>query len=459
MQVLQSIRDEPRSNVYYLYRCIQCGGGFEPTQFHLRCPKCNGLFMVERDEERIDWQVGEGQEARNYFDAIRWGRKRMQYPNDSGVFMWLSHLLPGFPGDLAVSFREGPTDLFEIPDWLKKQLGLQKLFIKMEGQLPSKSFKDRGMAVAVSETRRLQMLTRPWKRWNILCASTGDTSASAAIYAAYARDRLRCIVIIPDEGVSPEQLFQARAAGATIISVQDPGGFDTCMRLAEDYCSANPETVMVNSENPLRIVGQETIALEICQDLEWEAPDWIAIPCGNGGNLTALMVSLLRMRRRGLIRHLPGILVAQAELANTLVRWGRSGFQTYEPRTRQLTVASAMNIQNPVSFPRIRILHLPFNLHFYDVPEESIIDTRSLFMSSGADICPQTAVALHAVLQARQDGTVRENDTVVAISTAAGVKFVDKEKKSLSQECVIRASLNEMDQAINEMDAVVTAKK
>ena len=144
------------SKTYFWYQCIVCGSTFEPDQFYRLCPACDGLLMVERDEERIDWQIGQGREAQNYFDARLYGTNRGKYPNGSGVFMWLNHLLPGFPVEAVVSLREGHTDLFEMPDWFKDQIGMRNLFIKMEGQLPSGSFKDRGMCVAVSDAVRLR---------------------------------------------------------------------------------------------------------------------------------------------------------------------------------------------------------------------------------------------------------------------------------------------------------------
>ena len=126
---------EDKTPVYYYYRCIRCGKKFAADGSHYRCddPQCNGLLMVERDEERIDWHVGRGKEAQNYFDAIRYGKNRGEYPNGSGVFMWLPHLLPGFPGEDAISLREGHTDLFEVPDWFKKEIGMKNLYIKLEG--------------------------------------------------------------------------------------------------------------------------------------------------------------------------------------------------------------------------------------------------------------------------------------------------------------------------------------
>lgn len=432
-----------KTEVYFSYQCIVCGSEFQPDRFYSACPHCKGLLMVERDEKRIDYYVGQGREAQNFFDAIRYGNNRGVYPNGSGVFMWLPHLLPGFPVEAVVSLREGHTDLWEMPDWFKGSVGMERLFIKMEGQLPSASFKDRGMCVAVSDALRLQREAGSGKRWTIMCSSTGDTSASAGTYAAYARDRLECVVVLPFGGTSTGQVFQTRAAGATNAFVQDPRGFDAGMEVVEQYCELHPEVVLVNSKNPMRIVGQESIALEICQDLKWRAPDWISIPCGNGGNLTAFLVSLSRMKQRGLIDRLPGIIVAQAEVANTLVRWGRSGFQKYEPGVRQVSVASAMNIQDPVSFGRIRKLHHPFDVRFYDVPEQRIKETRGLWMSTGVSICPQTAVALDAVMQARQEGVVNRGDTVVVIGTASGLKFPTDEGLQY-REFTIGASVEDL---------------
>ncbi|MEK7510509.1 MAG: pyridoxal-phosphate dependent enzyme [Patescibacteria group bacterium] len=379
--------------------------------------------MVQRDEEYIDHLVGTGVWAQRHFDTLRWGPERNVYPN-GGIFAWRDLLLPGFPVDAVLSLREGYTDLFEPPDWLKKQVELPQLRIKMDGQFQSESFKDRGMAYAVSEALRLQLYHQSFIRI-LCCASTGDTSAAAAVYGGYVRDRFATIVFVPHGKVSTAQLFQALAHGALVLSIEHPEGFDACMRFIEWYCEQNPELYLVNSENPFRIVGQETCALEICQDYGWEVPDWIAIPCGNGGNLTSFLVSLLRMRDRAMIPRLPGIIVAQIKGANTLVRWGRSGFQVFDPGEPQPSIASAMNIQRAVSFPRIAQLHKEFRLGFFDVGEDDIQRTRMLFMNGGANICPQSAVALDAVLQARQDGIVREGDRVVAISTASGMKFVD----------------------------------
>lgn len=434
--------------VYFWQKCISCNSSFLPDKFLYTCPKCSSLLLVERDEEWIDKTVGKGKYARQFFDNLRFGKEREKYPMGSGVFMWLPHILPGFPKEMAVSLHEGFTDLFEIPDWLKSRVGLKNLHIKMEGQLPSESFKDRGMSVAISEAIRLQNWYPGLNIQFVACASTGDTSASAAIYSGYVKDKLTCIVFLPHGKVSPEQLFQAMAHGARVLSIKHPGGFDACMKLIQQYCEAHPEIVLLNSKNAFRVAGQETIALEICHDLGWKVPDWVAVPCGNGGNLTALLISLLRMKRRGLIDRLPSILVAQTKGANTLVRWADSDYQKYAPGKFQDTVASAMNIQDPVSFPRIEKLHSQFQIKYFDAEEKDIQKTRALFMSGGANICPQTAVALSGVLQARDKSIIKETDSVVVIGTASGVKFVASGKDFANPSLIIPGNLEAIEKVL-----------
>jgi threonine synthase len=410
---------------HFWHNCVSCGKDFQPDKFLYTCPNCNGLLLVARDEEYIRKNLGTGEKIRAYFDDLRFGKQRRLYPNNSGVWLWRDFILPGFPESAIISLQEGQTDLFEIPDWLKKEVGLNNLYIKLEGQAPSESFKDRGMPVAVSDALRLQQEYPELGITGISCASTGDTSAAAAIYSAYRRDKLSCLVLLPYEKISDPQLFQAMAHGAEVRAIKHPDGFDGCMKLIQEFTIYHPELALVNSKNDMRVVGQETIGLEIIQDLSWKAPEWISIPVGNGGNLTALLNGLLRAKEFGMIDTLPKIIVGQTSAADTLVRWQESNFEKYEPKEYKDTVASAMNINNPVSFPRIQKLYKNFDIHFYRVSEEDIQKTWAQFTRAGANICPQSAVALHAVIQGKEEGLVKESDMVVSISTASSIKFAE----------------------------------
>ncbi len=409
----------------YFHQCISCGKKFEPNRFLYTCPECQDLLLVERDEEYVKEHIGTGKKAQAHFDRLRFGEARKTYPNDSGVWLWRDLLLPGFPEKNIISLKEGQTDLFEIPAWLKKEIGLENLYIKMEGQSPSESFKDRGMPVAISDALRLQEDYPELNIKGISCASTGDTSAAAAVYSAYVRNRLRCIVMVPNQKISDPQLFQAMAHGAEVKAINHPDGFDGCMTLIQQFTAQHPELVLVNSKNDMRIVGQESIGLEILQDLSWVSPKWISVPVGNGGNLSALLQTLLRAKEFGLISELPGIIAAQTGASDTLVRWAESDFKVYAPGEYRDTVASAMNINSPVSFPRINKLYSAFNIKFFRSSEKEILKTWARFTRAGANICPQSAVALDAIRQAREEKIINEKDLVVSISTASAIKFAE----------------------------------
>lgn len=452
------------NQLHFWHQCINCEHRFSPNRFIYTCSDCGGLLLVERDEEVVRKMVGTHERARTYLDNLRFGSARRDYPNDSGVWLWRSFLLPGFPEAAIVSLKEGQTDLFEVPGWLLKETGLGKLFIKMEGQSPSESFKDRGMPVAVSDALRLQQEYPELAISGISCASTGDTSAAAAIYSAYVRDRLSCLVLVPHSKIADAQLFQAMAHGANVRAIDHPDGFDACMRLVAEFTKAHPELVLVNSKNDMRIVGQESIGLEILQDLAWKAPDWVAIPVGNGGNLSALLNGLRRARDFGLIDRLPGIIAGQTAAADTLVRWQESGYSEYAPGEFQETVASAMNINDPVSFPRIEKLEAEFDVHFFRSTEVQINDTWAKFMMGGANLCPHGAVAINAVLQARSTGLIKPTDTVVAISTASALKFTDagiiyhKSKRDYANPyIVVKGSLNDLEASVMSGAMIVNA--
>ncbi|MBI1387520.1 MAG: pyridoxal-phosphate dependent enzyme [bacterium] len=415
--------------IRYFQKCIRCGAEYPNDRFTYTCtqPGCGGLLLVERDEDWIRAHAGHGEAARRYFDGIRWSEIARRYPSGSGVFAWKDMLLPGFPDEACLAMNEGNTDLFESPGWLIREMGLGPTYLKLEGQNPSGSFKDRGMSVAVSETLRLQLMHSDQGVTGVCCASTGDTSAAAAAYAAYARDRLECIILVPHNKISPAQLNQAMQFGARVVAVDHEDGFDGCMRIIQEFSAAHPELVLVNSKNAFRLVGQETIGIELLQDLRWEVPDWIAIPVGNGGNLTALLIGLQRAHQHGLIDRLPGILVGQAEVCDTLVRWDEAGRtpESYKPGRYQPSVASAANICDPVSFPRINQLIQSFDARFFRATEDEIQDAQMGFARGGVDICPQTGIALHALLQARANGVVKEGQTTAVISTATGLKFAE----------------------------------
>ena len=249
----------------------------------------------------------------------------------------------------VVSIYEGGSNLFWA-ERLGNEIGLNDLWVKQCGNNHTGSFKDIGMTVLVSMVN--QMIKEGQEIRGIACASTGDTSASLAAYCASAG--IPAIVFLPQDKVSITQLIQPISHGAITLSLDTD--FDGCMAIVEKI--AEKENIyLANSMNSLRLEGQKTIGIEICQQFDWEVPDVIIIPGGNLGNVSALGKGFLLMEELGLINKRPRIVCAQAEQANPLYRSYKMGFQEYEAIQAQTTIASAIQIGNPVSIKRaIRIL-------------------------------------------------------------------------------------------------------
>ncbi|MDA8388933.1 MAG: threonine synthase, partial [Nitrospiraceae bacterium] len=252
------------------------------------------------------------------------------------------------------------------------------------------------------------------------CASTGDTSAALAVYCAAAG--IQSIVLLPKGKISIAQLVQPIANGALVLSLDTD--FDGCMRVVQEI--TKDETIyLANSMNSLRIEGQKTVGIEIVQQFDWECPDVIIIPGGNLGNVTALGSGLLMMRDLGLTDKLPRIVVAQAKRANPLYRSYLSGFETYEPVRAEKTLASAIQIGNPVSIRKaIRTLK-QFNGIVEQATEEELADAAALGDTTGMFNDPHTGVALAALIKLLKAGKIDKAEKVVVISTAHGLKFTD----------------------------------
>jgi threonine synthase len=255
----------------------------------------------------------------------------------------------------------------------------------------------------------------------VACASTGDTSAALAAYCAAAG--IPAIVLLPQNRVSPAQLVQPLANGALVLSLNTD--FDGCMAIVKEI-TRDKQIYLANSMNSLRIEGQKTVAIEIVQQFEWEVPDWVIIPGGNLGNVSALGSGFSMMYELGLIQKLPRICVAQAHNANPLYRSFLQGFRAYEAITARPTLASAIQIGNPVSIRRaIRTLER-FNGVVEEATEQELVDESALADRTGMFNCPHTGTALAALRKLVEGKTIRRDERVVVISTAHGLKFADQ---------------------------------
>ncbi|MGD2165224.1 MAG: threonine synthase, partial [Anaerolineae bacterium] len=278
------------------------------------------------------------------------------------------------------------------------------------------SFKDLGMTVLVSVVKQMLADGKPIRA--VACASTGDTSAALAAYAAAAG--IPAVILLPRGKVSTAQLVQPIANDALVLALDTD--FDGCMTIVEKLTD-DPTIYLANSLNSLRIEGQKTVGIEIVQQFDWEVPDWIIIPAGNLGNVTALGRGLILMHDLGLIDRLPRIACAQAANANPLYLSYQTGFEEYQPVKAKKTAATAIQIGAPVSYERAVKVLQAFDGVVEQACEDELANAAARADRVGLYTCPQTGVALAALLKLVERGKIREHHRVVVISTAHGLKF------------------------------------
>jgi threonine synthase len=393
-------------------RCIEgCPDELPLEGFVYRCPRCDGLLEVAHDLEAL--KIRSAEAWMKLFDDRY---KRTTWPYGSGVWGKKEWVAPRIDDDNVVSLDEGGTNLF----WAERygrELGLDDLWIKMCGNSHSGSFKDLGMTVLVSVVN--QMIKRGTELRAVVCASTGDTSASLAAYCAVAG--IPAVVLLPRGKTSTAQLVQPLANGAQVLALDTD--FDGCMAIVQRL-SKEPGIYLANSMNPLRLEGQKTLSVEIVQQFDWETPDWVIIPGGNLGNVSALGAGFLMMERLGLIQKRPRIAVAQAAAANPLYLSFRRGFDGgLQPVQAQTTQASAIQIGNPVSYPRaVRTLR-EFDGVVEQATEDELAEAAARADLAGLFSDPHTGVALAVLEKLIAKGTIEPQARVIVISTANGLKF------------------------------------
>ena len=373
--------------------CATCGARYEWSSPRVQCT-CGGLLDV------VIGPAARGGELRDRFDA-RLARVEATPAGESGVWRFREVVLPG-PGPI-VSHPEGNTPLYRRKS-VSAFAGVDDLALKHEGQNPTGSFKDRGMTVAVTRAVR-QGATA------VACASTGNTSASMAAYAAHAG--LPALVFVPRGKVAAGKLAQALAYGARTLLVR--GDFDTCLRLARESAEKLGVTLL-NSVNPWRIEGQKTIVLELLQQRAWDPPDWIVVPAGNLGNTAAFGKALLEARELGLIRRVPRIAAIQASGAAPFYRSYRGGFRRRH-RVKAETVATAIRIGDPASYDRAVRSIRETNGVVAAVTDAQILEAKAVIDAAGIGCEPASAAAVAGTRQLVRAGVIKRNQDVVAVLT------------------------------------------
>ena len=394
-------------------RCIACGAVGEEGAKSVRCAQCGDLLEVDFP----GWKTSAGMRAAGLDAAgLRrlWLQRRTSWNplDESGVWRF-RELLPALHDwNHVITLREGNTPVYELPS-CGRAAGVEQLFAKHQGMNPTGSFKDTGMTAAASFARQGGF------RW-VACASTGNTSASMAAYAA--RAGMRSLVLIPQGQITWGKLSQALDYGA--VTCQLKTDFDGCMRVLDEVVQRMP-VYLLNSVNPYRLEGQKTLAVELMERFEWQPPDHIIVPGGNLGNSSAIGKALLEMKQLGLITRLPKLSVIQAEGANALVRTMRENGGKQLISVHAETMATAIKIGSPASWKKaVRVIEATGGT-VEQVSEVEMALAKAEIGADGIGCEPASAVTLAGLKKLVKQGFVKRNESVVLVLTGNLLKDPD----------------------------------
>jgi threonine synthase len=393
------------SQATFRFRCIGCASINDSAAQDFRCSKCGNLLEITDSS----WNSSNPTALKTLWRERRTLNESLDL---SGVWRF-RELLPAPASEQhVVTLREGNTPLYELPQ-SARATGVPRLYAKHQGMNPTGSFKDAGMTVAATFARQAGF------KW-VACASTGNTSASMAAYAA--RGGMRSLVLVPEGKISWSKLSQALDYGA--LTCQLRTDFDGCLRLLQELVRRAP-IYQLNSINPFRLEGQKTLALELLEQLEWEPPDHIIVPGGNLGNSSAIGKALLEMRDIGLIPRLPKLSIIQAEGANALVRTLREAGGKRLVSVQAETRATAIRIGNPASWEKaVKVLQATGGA-CEEVSELQIAQAKAEIGAEGIGCEPASAVTLAGLKKLLHQGFVKPEETVVLVLTGNLLKDPD----------------------------------
>lgn len=414
----------PELKGHLVYRCLGCGLEHNIKKLLYTCPECGKVLLIyDLNFDRLKQIPGET--WRRIFDY----RKMVSIPALKGIFRYHEFIGPVIPLDSIIYLGEAHTPMVEANAAIQEKAGV-KFYFKNDGQNPSASFKDRGMASALSYINHLV------KNGHIsdvlaICASTGDTSAAAALYGAYLQPHIKSAVLLPHKKITAQQLSQPLGSGARVFEI--PGVFDDCMKVVE-VLSERYNVALLNSKNAWRILGQESYPYEIAQDFEYDLSNKVVVvPIGNAGNISAIMSGFLKFLEIGIIETLPKIIGVQSEHANPVFKYFLEPDVTkrkFFPVVVKSSVAQAAMIGNPVSMPRVIHLAEQYNrlaekvsVFVVQVTEKQIMDWELIANRNGHIACPHGGECLAGIIEAKKAGLITSQDVAVLDSTAHTLKF------------------------------------
>lgn len=414
-------------------KCIRCGSLTNLLkEKKFRC-RCGGLFDVVHVH---DQNKTFGEYAALFDARARGSNFRADLPTmNSGVWRFKEWIMPDLGYEHVVTLGEGNHPIVRAGKHLRDWVGLEDLWLILEGVNPTGSFKDNGGTVMISVARAAGIKA-------IGCASTGDTSAMAAAYASAAG--MQCLVILPEGKVTAAQLAQPLVHGAKVITL--PGSFDDCMRAVQELVEGQL-LFPANSLNPSRIEGHQATVFLTAQYFGWKLPDWFIVPVGNGSNCSSIGKAMRLMHGLGYGGPRARILGCQSEAAKPLgcswTKTHRAGRVTaqdwnrnYAPLPVGETTATAARIGDPVSREKVIREITSSEGAMVVAPESLLNEAVSVCGKDGHFVCPQTGIALAGLRLAIKNGTVSREERAVAVSTATGLKFTDSAAEGLLKEII-----------------------
>ncbi|MBC7130979.1 threonine synthase [Candidatus Bathyarchaeota archaeon] len=400
--------------------CIGCGAQYSIDDIIYKCEKCGDILEIKLDYSKIKETLKES----------NW-----QY---QPLSVWrYRDFIPISDSSKIVSLNEGGTSLYSCQR-LGKILGIKNLLVKNEGENPTGSFKDRGMTVGVTKAMEFGVKM-------VACASTGNTSASLAAYAAKAG--LSCIILIPSGAIAFGKLAQAIAYGAKVVQIR--GNFDKALEMVVKLSEEHREIYLLNSINPFRLEGQKTIAYEICDQLNRKVPDTIILPVGNAGNISAIWKGFKEFHELGLIDKLPRMIGVQAEGAAPIARAVKSGADEIVPVEKPETVASAIRIGAPVSWKKAMRAIRESKGTAEIVSDDEILDAQKMLArTEGIFVEPASASSIAGLKKLIAYGEIDKDELVVCITTGHGLKDPDIVVKTFEKPYEVDAELSDIERLL-----------
>ncbi len=366
----------------YHLECIECQRKYSDNEVIYTCT-CGGLLDVVYD-----------------YSDIQITKKDLKGP----LSVWKYRAFLPVSRE-PVSLKEGGTPLYRVGR-LEKDIGMNEVYVKHEGMNPTGSFKDRGMTVGVTKALELNMKT-------VACASTGNTSASLAVYGA--RAGVPAVVLLPSGKVALGKLAQALMHGAKVLSIR--GNFDDALKLVRNLCDREG-FYLLNSVNPYRLEGQKTIAFEIADQLGWQAPDRLILPVGNAGNISAIYKGFKELKKLGFTDNVPKMTGIQAEGASPIVAAIRNNESAIIPEIRPETVATAIRIGNPVNAVKALNAIRESGGTAETVSDEEIIRAQQeLAGLEGIGVEPASASSIAGLRKLVTSGVIDADEKVVCVTT------------------------------------------